>query len=212
MSRAWMPWYIGDYLSKTGHLTTEQHGAYLLLIAHCWQHGKIPTDDRACAAIARMTPAKYKSAKKTLGDFFKPDGTHNRVTEELEKAEAVIIKRKIAGSRGGMHSAIARAAAKQTVSKRQAIAQPIATGLVQQNPSNRADNHNHKETTSTEQASEGGETNTATSLATALPAGALARPPEAEQISRKRPADVSKEELEAMYAARREAKLQHTGH
>lgn len=219
MSRAWMPWYIGDYLRDTGHLTTEQHGAYLLLLAHCWQHGSIPADHRERAAVVRLSPKRWKTIGQPVAKFFKTDGTHGRVTMEIEKTERAIMQRTLAGTRGGQKSAISRAikrgqeiASAQAGMKRSLASRlPPVEAKLQAETEQPRTNHNHKDTSLAEQASEEAEP-TATSLATALPAGALARSPEAEQVSRKRPADVSKEELEAMYAARREAKLQHTGH
>ena len=45
MSKAWMPLYIGDYMADTGHLSTAEHGCYLLLIMHYWENGSIPIED-----------------------------------------------------------------------------------------------------------------------------------------------------------------------
>lgn len=202
MSRAWMPWYIGDYLRDTGHLTTEQHGAYLLLLAHCWQHGGIPESQAERAATAKVTPRRWRVMSEPVNRFFNQDGTQKRVTQELEKAETVSIRRTLAG----VNSAIARGAAKQIVSNRSANARAnadqIGQQMVSKPPNKRPDNHNRKITKTTSVAEEPEQS--AHSLASALPAGALAREPQTTPVA-KRPSEMTRQELDAHYAAKRAA-------
>jgi uncharacterized protein YdaU (DUF1376 family) len=170
-----MPWYIGDYLRDTAHLTTEQHGAYMLLIAHCWQHGAIPSDDQGRATVAKLSARRWKTLSATILAFFNEDGTHRRITKELERAEIVSTKRKIAGSKGGARSAIARA--KRGPSLKQ-MAQQNSSNSLSNSHSNRVHNHNHIDTSvSDDRPSEANE-EAASERATALPSGARARPGE----------------------------------
>ncbi len=66
----WMPFYVASYLADTLHLTTEQHGAYLLLILHYWRKGPPPDDDAILATITKLTPTRWKKNKKVLQNFF----------------------------------------------------------------------------------------------------------------------------------------------
>lgn len=93
--RKWMPLWIGDYLADTAHLTTEEHGAYFLLLMHYWKHGELSACDKQCSSIARCTPRKWKSIKKTVLKFFVIDQLsvrHNRADEEFKKAVEAKIK------------------------------------------------------------------------------------------------------------------------
>ena len=92
-----MPLHIGDYLADTGHLNVAEHGAYMLLIMHYWQNGRLPESERLIARVARMTPEQWDESRDVLAMLFGPKWTHKRIDEELAKAEAIIEKRRTAG-------------------------------------------------------------------------------------------------------------------
>lgn len=114
-----MPLYVGDYLADTSRLTTEQHGAYLLIIMDYWRSGPPPDDDEVLAAIAKMQQSQWQNARKTLANFFQLlNGCwhHKRIDEEL-----AIAKRR---SEARSHSGKLGVEAKR--SKREAIAEANA--------------------------------------------------------------------------------------
>jgi uncharacterized protein YdaU (DUF1376 family) len=108
MKRPWMPLYVGDYLGDTGHLTTAQHGAYLLLMMHYWRKGELPDDDRQLSKIAKLPLKTWCDYRPTLQDFFHSGWKHKRIDAELERMMRVSEKRAIAGQKGGLGSALAR--------------------------------------------------------------------------------------------------------
>ena len=100
MKRPWMPLYVGDYLAKTTHLTTFQHGAYLLLILHYWANGRLPTTDSELMAIVRMTQPEWAANRYVLASFFDEHWRHSRIDEELAKVRKISEKRALAGLKG----------------------------------------------------------------------------------------------------------------
>ena len=98
----YMPLYVADYLADAAHLTTEEHGAYLLLIMTYWQRGKpLPADPDRLARIARLSNERWTDVERTLNDFFLViDGHwhHKRINAELEKVRDKTEKAKRAGA------------------------------------------------------------------------------------------------------------------
>lgn len=123
MSPTWMPFYVGDYARATLNLTTQEHGAYLLLILHYWDNGGIPDDDEELAVITRLTMPEWQKARQRLSRLFLEGWKHKRIDEELAKAAEKYAKRAAAGKAGGNASA----AAKQKASKRPSNAGPDDT-------------------------------------------------------------------------------------
>ena len=103
-AKIWMPLYVGDYLADTRRLTTEHHGAYLLLIMEYWQKGTpLPDDDDQLGQITGLGK-RFKAARATLQQFFKvEDGQwrHGRVEEEQIKANKFVEKSRVNGAKGG---------------------------------------------------------------------------------------------------------------
>lgn len=85
----YMSWYVGDYLADTTHLTTTEHGAYLLLLACMWRSdGYLPADDAKLARFAKLTSAQWQRMRDTIMPFFTmEDGklTQGRLQKELRK-------------------------------------------------------------------------------------------------------------------------------
>jgi uncharacterized protein YdaU (DUF1376 family) len=105
----YMKLFWGDYHKATRHLTTAQHGAYLLLIGEAWRlGGSLPDDDAMLAHWTRCTKAEWTKIKPVVMAFFaKRRGkfVHDRVREELAHYESISRKRKSAGQAGGNASA-----------------------------------------------------------------------------------------------------------
>lgn len=101
----WFPLYVGHYHRDTNELTTEQHGAYLLLLMSCWMKGgKLPNDDARLASIAKLTVPAWKKHASVIRAFFQDDGehlTHKRVTFEYEKAQELSRRASENGAKGG---------------------------------------------------------------------------------------------------------------
>lgn len=82
-----LPLWTDAYIGDTTHLTTIEHGAYLLLLISMWRTAgcNLPNDDRLLAKIVRCTPAQWRRLKPSLMPFFKVIDDHieqGRLTDE----------------------------------------------------------------------------------------------------------------------------------
>lgn len=100
--------YPGDYLRDTADLSLAEHGAYLLLLFHCYAtEGPLPNDNPAVFRIARaMGEAEQAAVLRVLDRFFPVDPSdglrHNeRAEREIGKAIERIEKNRSNGKKGG---------------------------------------------------------------------------------------------------------------
>lgn len=118
----YMPLYASDYLGDTGHLSTEEHGAYVLILMQMWNAGgSLPSDPAKLARVARCSTKKWLAMADTVLAFFNVDGdriTNDRLTKERQKVEAKTEVRRAAGAMGGT--------AKALKTKKQRVANAVA--------------------------------------------------------------------------------------
>lgn len=90
-SRPWYAFYPADYARDTGHLTLLEHGAYRILLDHCYSQGNLISAnvERLCRLCRASTNDEIDALEYVLQQFFEktPDGyRHSRVAKELETA------------------------------------------------------------------------------------------------------------------------------
>ena len=137
MSHPYMPLYVSDYLGDTSHLTTLEHGAYMLLLMAYWQRGgPLSSDPHRLATIARVPTDVWTSVERTLSEFFTIDGEtwrHERVDVELRKAAEKSEKARNAGKKSAAQrsdkqtSNVGSTDAQRTFNGRSTDVQPIQT-------------------------------------------------------------------------------------
>jgi uncharacterized protein YdaU (DUF1376 family) len=89
----WMPLYIGEYVADTMRFTTEQHGAYCLLMMDYWRSGPPPDDDEVLASITKVPIARWKKVMRPViaEKFTIKAGVwkHKRIESERSKADDI---------------------------------------------------------------------------------------------------------------------------
>ncbi len=124
------------------HLTTRQHGAYLLLLMHCYGTGKpLPVNDEVLRTIAREGGAEWKVDGPVVMKFFdmEEDGWHQRrVDKEIASAQ-IRYDRAVKGAqakhRNKQASSKPQASRKHVLNDQQAPANPNPTATQEVSPS-----------------------------------------------------------------------------
>lgn len=106
----YFPLYPGDYLADTQHLTTVEHGAYLLLLLTMWRSPdcRLPNDEARLARYCKMRPSHFRKVWPSIQDLFTVEGdkiTQKRLQEEYRKACSKRTSARTAGSLGGISRA-----------------------------------------------------------------------------------------------------------
>lgn len=106
----YMQLYPADYLADTAHLSTLEHGAYLLLMFNYWQRGESfkakdeQTLNKRLAIVARLSNEEWEQVRDNLQEFFNVvihdkeiEWRHERIERDLATVQEKSEKAKRAG-------------------------------------------------------------------------------------------------------------------
>lgn len=102
-----MPVMTDALIGDTTHLSTEQFGAYLLILIATWRNNGValPDDDQRMALICRVTVKRWRARlRPILIEFFDVSTGHwrqKRLELEWERVAKMINSRRTSGNHGG---------------------------------------------------------------------------------------------------------------
>lgn len=112
----WMAFNPADYVANTLHLTTRQHGGYILLICAAWAgRGYLPGTDAGLASIAKLSPREWREDGDALKAMLTRQGDawmHERVAFEWQDAQSLIDAKQKGGREGARRRWAGRASRK----------------------------------------------------------------------------------------------------
>lgn len=99
-----IPLFADAYLADTTHLTTEEHGAYLLLLMAAWRQEDcdLPDDDRKLARIAGLSRQKWAAVRGTILEFWTAE--NGRIYQPRLRRERVWVAQKSEASKKSAHA------------------------------------------------------------------------------------------------------------
>ena len=105
-----LPFFTDAYLADTIHLSTEEHGAYLLLLMSAWRTRGcyLPDDDKMLARITRTTAARWRKLRPVMQGFFdivEDRWVQARLLKTYHDVEKRVQKNRINGAKGGRANA-----------------------------------------------------------------------------------------------------------
>jgi uncharacterized protein YdaU (DUF1376 family) len=79
-----LPLWTDAYLADTRHLTTEEHGAYLLLLMEAWRRPEcsLPDDDNMLARLAGLPGERWNQVRAAVMAFWTRDGRRKEWTQK----------------------------------------------------------------------------------------------------------------------------------
>lgn len=121
-----MPLFTDAYLADTRHLSTTEHGAYLLLLIVHWRIGEsgLPDDERLLARYTGLPLDKWRRLAPTIRQFFEiREGrlVQARVLDELQHLQGLRARSSAGGSAKALKTK-GRHAAKRVLKKCQSSA------------------------------------------------------------------------------------------
>lgn len=102
--------YTDAYLADTGHLSTIEHGAYLLMLFHAWRTPdcSLPDDDEYLARVTRMDMRTWRKHKATLLSFWGLDTQQRWRQARLSDSKELAADKRDKSSKAGIASAMKR--------------------------------------------------------------------------------------------------------